>query len=78
MAPTSTMTAEAVALQHFLDAQRATALAILDRLTDEELRTSARPSGWPPLGLIRHLGLCRAPLVPRGVLRHRGRGAMAR
>lgn len=79
MASTSTMPAEAVALRHFLDAQRASALAttmpaeaaalrsyldalrasalaILDGLTDEQLRTSVLPSGWTPLGLIKHLG----------------------
>jgi hypothetical protein len=56
MAPTIAMTAEAVALQHFLDAQRAGALAVLDGLTDEQLRTSVLPSGWTPLGLIKHLG----------------------
>jgi uncharacterized damage-inducible protein DinB len=56
MAPLSTMTAEAVALQHYLDAQRASALAVLDGLTDEQLRTSVLPSGWTPLGLIKHLG----------------------
>jgi uncharacterized damage-inducible protein DinB len=56
MAPTSTMTAEAVALQYFLDAQRVSALAILDGLTDEQLRTTVLPSGWTPLGLIKHLG----------------------
>ncbi|MFE5176554.1 DinB family protein [Streptomyces sp. NPDC056634] len=56
MHPTSTMTEEAVALQHFLDAQRASARAILDGLTDEQLRTSVLPSGWTPLGLIKHLG----------------------
>ncbi|MFE2992275.1 DUF664 domain-containing protein [Streptomyces sp. NPDC059262] len=56
MTPTSTMTAEAVALQHFLDAQRASASAILDGLTDEQLRTSVLPSGWTPLVLIKHLG----------------------
>ncbi|MEU6493854.1 DinB family protein [Streptomyces sp. NPDC046994] len=56
MATTSMMTEEAVALQHFLDAQRASALAIIDGLTDEQLRTSVLPSGWTPLGLIQHLG----------------------
>lgn len=56
MAPTGTMTAEAVALQHYLDAQRASARAILDGLTDEQMRTSVLPSGWTPLGLIKHLG----------------------
>ncbi|HYJ68548.1 MAG TPA: DinB family protein [Nocardioidaceae bacterium] len=56
MGPTSTMTAEAVALQHFLDVQRANALAIVDGLTEEQLRASVLPSGWTPLGLIQHLG----------------------
>ncbi len=50
-----TMTAEAAALKHFLDAQRASATAILQGLTDEQLRTSVLPSGWTPLGLIKHL-----------------------
>ncbi|MEW9533913.1 DinB family protein [Microbispora sp. NPDC049125] len=56
MAPTSTMTTEAAALRHYLDAQRTSALAILDGLTEEQLRTSVLPSGWTPLGLIKHLG----------------------
>jgi hypothetical protein len=56
MAPTNTITAEAAALQHYLDAQRASALAIVGGLTDEQLRTSVLPSGWTPLGLIKHLG----------------------
>jgi hypothetical protein len=46
MATTSTMATQAVALQHFLDAHRASALAIIDALTDEQLRTSVLPSGW--------------------------------
>ena len=50
------MTAEAVALQHYLDAQRASALTILEGLTDEQLRTPVLPSGWTPIGLIKHLG----------------------
>ncbi|MER5183964.1 DinB family protein [Streptomyces sp. NPDC002896] len=50
------MTAEAAALQHFLDAQRSCALAILEGLTDEQLRTPVLPTGWTPLGLIEHLG----------------------
>ena len=53
---TSTMTAEARALQHFLDAQRASVLAIIDGLTDEQLRTAVLPTGWTPLGLVQHLG----------------------
>lgn len=52
---TAPVTAEAAALRHYLDAQRACALAILDGLTDDQLRTSVLPSGWTPLGLIKHL-----------------------
>lgn len=50
------MSTEAAALQHYLDAQRASALAILDGLTDAQVRTAALPSGWTPIGLIKHLG----------------------
>jgi len=56
MTTVDAMTAEAVALQHFLDVQRASALAIIEGLTEEQLRTSVLPSGWTPLGLIEHLG----------------------
>jgi hypothetical protein len=56
MKPTNTITAEAAALKHFLDAQRASAMAILDGLPEAQLRTSVLPSGWTPLGLIKHLG----------------------
>ena len=52
----SGMIAEARVLQHFLDAQRAAALAIVEGLDDEKLRTAVLPSGWTPLGLIEHLG----------------------
>ena len=47
---------EAVALVHFLDAQGASVLAIVDGLDDESLRATVLPSGWTPLGLIEHLG----------------------
>jgi hypothetical protein len=47
---------EARVLQHFLDAQRAAVLAIVDGLDDQLLRTAVLPSGWTPLGLIEHLG----------------------
>jgi len=47
---------ESVALVHFLDAQRASVLAIVDGLDDESLRATMLPSGWTPLGLIEHLG----------------------
>lgn len=50
------MTPEADALRHFLDAQRRSALAILDGLSEEQLRTPVLPSGWTPLGLVKHLG----------------------
>src|SRR5262245_58017551 len=42
-------------LLHFLDAQRASVLAIVDGLSDEQLRKPVVPSGWTPLGLIEHL-----------------------
>lgn len=47
---------EAAALIHFLDAQRASVLAIVDGLDDESLRATILPSGWSPVGLIAHLG----------------------
>ena len=43
-------------LRHFLGEQRAVVLAIIDGLTEEQLRTPVLPSGWTPIGLIRHLG----------------------
>jgi uncharacterized damage-inducible protein DinB len=39
----------------FLDAQRRSVLAIVDGLSDEDLRKPVVPSGWTPLGLIEHL-----------------------
>jgi hypothetical protein len=56
MESSNRITTEAAALKHFLDAQRASAVAILEGLSDDQLRTSILPSGWTPLGLIRHLG----------------------
>jgi Protein of unknown function (DUF664) len=47
---------EARVLEHFLDAQRAAVLAIVEGLDDTGLRTPVLPSGWTPLGLIEHLG----------------------
>jgi hypothetical protein len=47
---------EAVALKTFLDAQRASVLAIVDGLDAGQLTTAVLPSGWTPLGLIEHLG----------------------
>ncbi|RVX45526.1 uncharacterized protein DUF664 [Nonomuraea polychroma] len=44
------------ALLMFLEAQRASVLAILDGLDDRLLTTAVLPSGWTPLGLVEHLG----------------------
>jgi hypothetical protein len=43
-------------LTGFLDAQRASVLAIVDGLDEDALRAAVVPSGWTPLGLIEHLG----------------------
>ncbi|MFI6873130.1 DinB family protein [Streptomyces sp. NPDC050400] len=51
-----TTTGEAAALHHFLRAQRSGALAILEGLTEDQLRTPVLPSGWTPIGLVEHLG----------------------
>ena len=40
-----------------LDAQRRHVLAAVEGLTDAQLRTAALPSGWSPIGLVRHLTL---------------------
>jgi uncharacterized damage-inducible protein DinB len=48
--------AEAVTLIKFLEAQRASVLAIVDGLDADKLVTPVVPSGWTPLGLIEHLG----------------------
>lgn len=42
-------------LVRYLDFYRATVLRKLEGLTDEQLRTSRVPSGWSPLGLVKHL-----------------------
>lgn len=42
-------------LLHFLDAQRASVLAIVEGLSEDDLRKPVVPSGWTPLGLIEHL-----------------------
>jgi hypothetical protein len=49
-------TAEAAALMTFLEAQRASVLAIVGGLDADKLSTAVLPSGWTPLGLIEHLG----------------------
>ena len=50
------MTAKSTALLMFLEAQRASVLAIIDGLDAEALTTAVLPSGWTPLGLVEHLG----------------------
>jgi hypothetical protein len=47
---------EAGALRHFLNAQRASVLAIIDGLDQAALGAVLLPSGWSPLGLVEHLG----------------------
>jgi uncharacterized damage-inducible protein DinB len=39
----------------FLDAQRRSAMAIVEGLSEDDLRKPVVPSGWTPLGLIEHL-----------------------
>ncbi len=51
------MTAEADALMHTLNAQRQHVLGILDGLSEESLRRALLPTGWTPVGLVRHLTL---------------------
>lgn len=45
---TAEETAEATALLAFLEAQRASVLAIVDGLDADQLATSVLPSGWTP------------------------------
>jgi hypothetical protein len=47
---------ERTILQHFLGQQRAAVLAIIGGLTEEQLRRPVLPSGWTPIGMIKHLG----------------------
>jgi len=51
------MSAEVTALLTALTSQRRHVLGLLDGLPDEALRRSVLPSGWVPLGLVRHLAL---------------------
>jgi len=48
--------AERVALTFFLAAQRASVLAIVDGLAEEQMGRAIVPSGWNPAGMIEHLG----------------------
>jgi uncharacterized damage-inducible protein DinB len=47
---------EKATLRMFLEAQRASVLAILEGLDERSLTTAVLPSGWTPLGLVEHLG----------------------
>jgi uncharacterized damage-inducible protein DinB len=47
---------EREALTFFLAAQRASVLAIVDGLGDDQLRRAVVSSGWTPIGMIEHLG----------------------
>ena len=47
-------------LQHFLDQQRTAVLAIIEGLDEAQLHTPVLPSGWTPIGLIRHLASAEA------------------
>jgi hypothetical protein len=49
--------AETEALAAYLDSQREHVLSALEGLSDEDLRRPTLPSGWTPLGLVRHLAL---------------------
>jgi Protein of unknown function (DUF664) len=49
-------TDDRTALQHFLVANRAAALAVLDGLSEEDAQRSVVPSGWTPFDLAIHLG----------------------
>ena len=49
-------TAERAALDAYLQAQRDSALAVVDGLDEAAWRTSIVPSGWTPLSLVEHLG----------------------
>lgn len=48
-------TSERDRLQYFLDQQRTAVLAIIDGLDESQLHTPVLPSGWTPIGLVRHL-----------------------
>ncbi len=51
------MNEEMDALLESLDTQREHVLGALDGLSDEDLRRPVLPSGWTPLGLVRHLAI---------------------
>jgi hypothetical protein len=43
-------------LRHFLSEQRAAVLGIIDGLSEQQLRSPVLPSGWTPIGMVKHLG----------------------
>lgn len=49
------VTSERERLQYFLDQQRHAVLDIIDGLDDSQLYAPVLPSGWTPIGLVRHL-----------------------
>ncbi|KNX38650.1 DinB family protein [Luteipulveratus halotolerans] len=49
------VTAERAALEHFLDAQRAAVVDIVEGLDEAGLARTTVPSGWTPDSLLRHL-----------------------
>lgn len=51
------MSDELAALLASLDAQRRHIIEVVDALGDDERRTPTLPSGWTPIGLVRHLTL---------------------
>lgn len=53
--PPASLTDPAELLAAYLDYFRSAVLRKLDGLSDEQLRTSALPSGWTPLELLKHL-----------------------
>jgi Protein of unknown function (DUF664) len=55
-------------LAGFLDAQRASVLAIVDGLDQEALQAVVFSSGWTPLGLIEHLGYAEQPWFQRAAI----------
>ncbi|MGH3241055.1 MAG: DinB family protein [Spirillospora sp.] len=53
--PPDTLTGSRELLLAYLDYYRATLLRKLDGLSEDDLRTSRVPSGWTPLGMLKHL-----------------------
>ena len=46
---------ERTSLLHFLAAQRESALAVVEGLSEADARRSVVPSGWTPLSMVNHL-----------------------